>query len=66
MSTKLETKVEMKTITKAEIQKLIKEGFSVRRQSNDLVFVGKKKEHSGSSTEKIKFGVSQEEVYRLI
>lgn len=56
----------MKTITQSEIQKLLNEGFSVRSQSNGLVFVGMKIKTSATVIEGISYGVLREEVYRLV
>ncbi len=66
MAKQLDIKPEMKTITYAEVKKLMQENLSVRIQSNGLVFIGKKIEINTTLTEKIKHGVLQEEVYRLI
>lgn len=55
-----------KTITKSEIKKLMNEGFSVRTQSNGLVFVGKKTDAPVTRFGEIKHRVLCEDVYRLV
>ncbi|MES2205467.1 MAG: hypothetical protein V4525_01570 [Pseudomonadota bacterium] len=57
-------KLEMKTITLSEIDKLKQQELSVRIQSNDLVFVGKKIKIM--LREMMGHGVLREDVYRLI
>ncbi len=57
-------KMGMKTITLAEIDQLKQQELSVRIQSNELVFVGKKV--NIILKEMMRHGVLREDVYRLI